>query len=449
MIAAIAWTKPPRLATRAGMTPPSRRREARGGVALGRLRRDPWGTATALPGPRRGSRSVEPGGLLACVDVERPQRFPGVRGHVAVQARLARAHLRGRLHHALMFTGPEGVGKATVGRALACALNCAVEPGWGCGKCATCQRFLAGRHPDLQVVEPSGKGRLITAAAAEDVVLRCLHAPYEAAAHVVVLDDAHRLHEAAANKLLKAIEEPRAGVQFVLVTDNLEAMLPTLISRSTVVEFGGLDEADLVAIVDQALADTNAPVDPAQRQLAVQLAGGSAGAAVRVASDRQTEALCRLVAALSAAAEAGPSQIFAGMAAPLWKLWSETVADTPEPGAEPGGAEEPGLVVIRGKAGRKKSARKKKAGKKKATKGKAAAETPAKQRAAAARVSELWLLHLRECLRGRAGVPGAAVPGTRDRLIRQIRGVSEFQSRLRRNPNVRLALEQTLLEMSP
>lgn len=343
-----------------------------------------------------------------------------------------------------MFVGPGGVGKATIARALACALTCKVAPGWGCGACIPCQRFRNGRHPDLRVIEPSGKGRLITAASAEEVVLGCLHAPYEASAHLVVLDDAHRLHEAAANKLLKAIEEPRPGVYFVLVTDNVEAMLPTLISRSTVIEFAALGDDDVAAIVDDAVAAGDDPVDEVRRKLAVQLAGGSAGAAVQVMTDPQIEPLCELLADLSAAAQAGPSKIFAGSAAPLWKRWSEVVVATAEPGAEPVDDDEPAIVVLKGKGPRKKKSRKKTAAKG----SKATAETPAKQRAAAAKVSDLWLLHLRECLRGHKGVPGVAAPRDRGRIVDQIRCVSAFQSRLRRNPNVRLALEQTLLEMS-
>ena len=103
--------------------------------------------------------------------------------------------------------------------------------------------------------------------------------------------------------------------------------------------------------------------------------------------------------------------------------------------------EDDAVIVVKGKGKR----RKKKA--KKATKSEV---TPAKQRAAARRLAELWLLHLRERLRGAPGLAGLPSLGdlATGRLARHIERVQSFQERLVRNPNVRLALEETLLELS-
>ncbi|MEE9386663.1 MAG: AAA family ATPase [Nannocystaceae bacterium] len=372
--------------------------------------------------------------------------FPGVRGHEAVQARLSRAMSRGRLHHALMFVGLEGVGKAMVARAMACALTCRVEPHRGCGRCVSCRRFIAGRHPDLEVVTAVGKGSVITAAQAEEVALRCMRAPYEAGAHVVVLDPADRLNEASANKLLKAIEEPREGVYFVLVTDNVGAMISTLVSRCMVVNFAGLADSDVAGILDDVVARDESVLAPKRRALAISLAGGRPGAALRLARDTRLEAFQELVGELIVAGHEGPRRIFAGASSSLWRLWGEAVVSMPdddEPASEP---EDQGVVVVKGKLGKKRS--KKKVGRKKAG-SKKGSETPAKQRAAAAQVADLWLLHLRERLVGHAGLDGIA-RGRDDMatLAAEIRVVQRFQAGLRRNPNVRLALEQVLLELS-
>ncbi|MCA9686637.1 MAG: AAA family ATPase, partial [Myxococcales bacterium] len=137
-----------------------------------------------------------------------PASFPGVIGHERVITMLSRAIARKRLHHGLVFSGPPGIGKGALARGLACALNCPVAPALGCGSCDGCRRILTGRHTDLRRLEGEGKSQTVTAAAARETALRAQHAPFEAPAHVIIIDPADRMHPAAAAALLKAIEEP-------------------------------------------------------------------------------------------------------------------------------------------------------------------------------------------------------------------------------------------------
>lgn len=373
--------------------------------------------------------------------------FPGVRGHREAQLALARALARGQLHHALVLVGPRGVGKATFARGLACALLCPQRPAQGCGECPTCRRVLAGNHPDVDWLLPDGKAGTISVDSARACHVRQAHAPYEGPAYVVVVDPADALGEGAGNALLKTIEEPRPGIHFLLLTTNLQGMLPTILSRALPVRIGRLADD----IVGDIIA-TRAPEVPAERRdMAVLLAEGSAGVALELASDPSLERCLELLRQALAAVQQGPRAIFGGDLSPLWIAWNAAVGvgeaePTPEP--EPP-APEP---VLPGKKAKPASKPKKPEAEAKPGKPK---DAPALQRAAVRRLTELWILHLREQMRGRAGLPGvsagahtAATAATPAQLVRTIAALQQLEARVERMGNVRLTLEQTLLELT-
>lgn len=382
-------------------------------------------------------------------------RFPGVVGHGRVTAMLSRAIARSRLHHGLVFSGPRGIGKATLARGLACALTCTVSPAVGCGQCDSCRRMLSGLHTDFTVLEGQGKSRTVATGPAREVALRVQHAPFEAAAHVIVIDPADRMHPAAAAALLKSIEEPRPGVHWVLLATNLHDILDTILSRCMTIPLEALNTEDTRSVVDtelERLAQARGlEVDPRRRELAISLAGGSPGVALELLSDASLEPTKELLAATLRALELGAPAIFGGDRSPLWAAWKTAVQATPEPGelaaAAAAEAEARGEVVVVKAKGRAKKKTKKKA-KKKSSKGKAK-ESPARQRAAAGRLAELWLLHLRELLLGRSGLADmpAATRVDTSTLAAHMQAIQLFQAQLVRNPNVRLSFEQLLLQL--
>ncbi len=368
-------------------------------------------------------------------------RFPGVRGHREAQGALARALARGQLHHALVLVGPRGVGKATFARGLACALLCPQRPGLGCGECTTCQRVLGGNHPDVNWLLPDGKAGTISVDSARACHLRQAHAPYEGPAHVVIVDPADALGEGAGNALLKTIEEPRPGIHFLLLTTNLQGMLPTILSRSLPVRLGRLEDEIVAAILDERA------VPGERRDMAALLAEGSAGVALELAADPTLERCVDLLRQALLAVQRGPAAIFSGDTSELWTAWSAAVsAGEPEPPPEPAQPPPP-EVVVAGKKPRAPVKPKKAEGDSKPAKSK---DAPAQQRGAVRRLTELWILHLREQIRGRTGLPGmppgtAASPAQR---VRTIAGLQQLEARIERMGNVRLTLEQTLLELS-
>jgi DNA polymerase-3 subunit delta' len=362
--------------------------------------------------------------------------FPGVLGHAQVQAALARALARGQLHHSLVLVGPRGVGKATFARGLGCALLCRARPGLGCGQCSTCARVLAGNHPDVDWLVPDGKAGIISVDSARAAHVRQAHAPYEGPAYLLVIDPADALGEAAGNALLKTIEEPRPGVHFALLTTNLQGVLPTILSRSLPVRLGRLDDAIVRAIVDERAPGAAAD----KRDMAVLLAEGSAGVALELAADPSLERSVELVRQAIAAVRAGPAAIFSGEAHPLWSAWAAATA--------PDEAEEKPAEAEGEPAGKKKKASKKAAGEGE-PKAAAKKDAPALQRAAVRRMVELWTLHVREQIRGRPGLPGLPPAVTAPaRQVAAIEALQRLGARIERMGNVRLMLEQGLLEQN-
>ena len=177
--------------------------------------------------------------------------------------------------HAWLFTGPPGSGRSVAARAFAAALQC---PDGGCGHCSSCQTVRAGSHPDVDVVTPAGLS--IGVAEARDIVLRSSMAPGRGGWQVVLLEDADRLTEAAANALLKAIEEPPPRGVFLLCVPSADDLPPTIRSRCRLVR---LRTPSAAAVAAQLVARDG--VDQAMAFFAARAAQGHVGRARRLATD--------------------------------------------------------------------------------------------------------------------------------------------------------------------
>lgn len=148
---------------------------------------------------------------------------------------LTRALASGRVPHAYLFEGPPGVGKRAAAVGLALALACPTAPRVGCGICDVCQRILAGNHPDVRVIVP--ETTMILIEQAQQVVALAAGRPHEAPARVIIIDQADRMNLAAANCLLKTLEEPAPMNHLILVTSAPDRLLSTIRSRTQRVRF--------------------------------------------------------------------------------------------------------------------------------------------------------------------------------------------------------------------
>lgn len=191
---------------------------------------------------------------------------------------LKEALKRNRLHHAYLFWGPAGVGKRTMARALAGALNClSPQEGEGCGQCLACQKTRRGNHPDYLYLEVEADKSFISIDQVRALQSFLAYKPYEGLRKVAVIGEADKMREEAASALLKTLEEPPPHSHLVLVVPNPSFLLPTVISRCQLIGFTSLP----LPLVEKEL-ERRLKVSPAQAALMACLSEGSLGAALEL-----------------------------------------------------------------------------------------------------------------------------------------------------------------------
>jgi DNA polymerase-3 subunit delta' len=188
----------------------------------------------------------------------------------------------GNVSHAYLFTGPSGIGKATLALALASALLCQDETGQWCGVCRACRLLSSGNHPDLHIVESERIGASLKIEQIRNLQHQLALTPVEANWRVAIL---HRFEEAttsAANALLKTLEEPPSYVVLVVLADEADHLLPTIVSRCQRIPLRPLS----ITVVEQALIERWS-AEPEQAQLLAHLSAGRLGWAIRSLNDKK------------------------------------------------------------------------------------------------------------------------------------------------------------------
>lgn len=193
----------------------------------------------------------------------------------------------GRISHAYLFVGPDGVGRADAALAFAQLLNCErPEPDDACGACRACRRIPEGQHPDVRLLDVA-RGRLLLDTPEErrkKVIsieqVRALRrdvafAPLEGRYKVYILAAADQMLAEAANSLLKILEEPPPQVVIILIAETTVPMLPTVVSRCQLVRFSLVP----APAIEQALI-RRLGMDPGRARFIAVLAGGQLGRAM-------------------------------------------------------------------------------------------------------------------------------------------------------------------------
>uniref|UniRef100_A0A7C3SK32 DNA polymerase III subunit delta n=1 Tax=Desulfobacca acetoxidans TaxID=60893 RepID=A0A7C3SK32_9BACT len=209
---------------------------------------------------------------------QNPFAFRHILGQERVIGYLKAARRAGRLAHAYLFLGPEGVGKETTARALAAALNCeaALADGDACGACPSCVRLAAGTHPDYLEIRPTSEGRQPQIKIEQIRELRRLTAypPMAGGWRAALIKPAEALNDAAANALLKTLEEPPPQ-HLLILTGGVEAdLFPTIVSRCQKLAFAPLP----IPLVEEELVKKGLPRP--QATLLAAISGGSLGRAL-------------------------------------------------------------------------------------------------------------------------------------------------------------------------
>ncbi len=199
-------------------------------------------------------------------------------GHKQSVKILVRAIAGGRVAHAYIFAGPEGVGKETTALSFARALLCSSPTGGdACGVCRECRQAGSGNHPDFYLVEPAGAS--IKIEQVREIQRRAPYRSYQGGRKVFLIRQAETMTAEAANCILKTLEEPPADTVFILVSARPQLLLPTILSRCQAVYFKGMAVPELI----QGLV-TLKGVSGEEARLYASLAGGSMGRALSYAS---------------------------------------------------------------------------------------------------------------------------------------------------------------------
>jgi DNA polymerase-3 subunit gamma/tau len=159
----------------------------------------------------------------------RPRRFTDVVGQAHVVGALTTALEQNRVHHAFLFTGTRGVGKTTLARLLAKALNCEQAPcAEPCGSCPACTGVDEGRYIDLLEIDAASRTRIDDT---REILDNVQYAPTLGRYKVYLIDEVHMLSGHSFNALLKTLEEPPSHVKFLLATTDPQKLPPTILSR--------------------------------------------------------------------------------------------------------------------------------------------------------------------------------------------------------------------------
>ena len=219
------------------------------------------------------------------------------RGHGAVLEGLWRAAASGRLPHALLLRGAEGVGKYLAARWLAAGLLCAEGPDWPCGVCGPCKRVASDNHADVFVVDAVAAGEsaitvpFVTPRDApassgysgrtilEFLSLRAMEGGWR----VVIVRELERMNHAAQNAFLKMLEEPGRDTLLLLECSRPASLLDTVKSRVVPIAFERLADADAAAVL------TASGIDGREAEALARWSAGSPGVALRLAARGATQ----------------------------------------------------------------------------------------------------------------------------------------------------------------
>lgn len=203
--------------------------------------------------------------------------FAGIIGHADIVEHMRNTIRMDRIPHACLLTGEKGAGKKQLAEVYAMAIQCREKGVDPCLKCPSCRKALSGNHPDIIHVTGTKTGIGVNDIR-EQVVGDAQVRPYESLYKIYIIDNASGMTPQAQNALLKTLEEPPAYAVILLLADNREALLPTILSRCVELRLKPVSETEIRAFLMDRLH-----VPDYQAEIEAAFAQGNPGKARRIA----------------------------------------------------------------------------------------------------------------------------------------------------------------------
>lgn len=282
--------------------------------------------------------------------------FDGIVGQENARKVLGSMIASGKIPHALLFAGPYGVGKGETAFDIARMLLCENGPESECTTCSACYRASKLEHPDLHILFPFRappkkaekyaswseellkhrkllseepyapvvyeESRQIVVDLVSEVCVRLLESSFEGGRKVCVILSADKLNDKTGNSLLKILEEPPDGVHFILTTERLSSVLPTITSRSSVVRFQRLRADEIGSYLE-----ANGELEPEKIVSYARAAGGSIKTAKALAFDNKAEVLSQSFDLYRSVALGEPEEVVSNA---LTFVWSRDLIEAEE-----------------------------------------------------------------------------------------------------------------------
>lgn len=210
--------------------------------------------------------------------------FSEIVGHEKQLEALRQSLVSGRLHHAYLFIGPDGIGKRTLALALAQAIHCAELESDFCGNCGACRAIQTGNHADVRVLEPLSNKKDISIQQVRELEKTLSFRSFSGRRKMAIIDPATSMNWPAQNALLKTLEEPPQGCILILLASNVGGLLPTVRSRVFALSFTSLPRQLMVSFLISRRGKTRE-----QAEVLAALTMGSLGAVSRFDKEKMIE----------------------------------------------------------------------------------------------------------------------------------------------------------------
>ncbi len=203
----------------------------------------------------------------------RPKRFDMLVGQLNTVKILKKIINSNKIHHAILLTGTRGVGKTTIARIIARALNCInLIDGEPCTQCSNCKQIEAGSYIDVIEIDAASNTGVENV---RELIENAQYAPIEGRYKIYIIDEVHMLSKSAFNAMLKTLEEPPEFVVFILATTDLIKIPATILSRCLQLKLRDLLSTEISAYLRQVLENENIQSEPNAINILAKAARGS------------------------------------------------------------------------------------------------------------------------------------------------------------------------------